>query len=221
MRIQAFVFDLDGVITDTAEFHYLAWKRLADEEAIPFTRAENEALRGVSRQESLNRLLNGRALSNAQAEDWMARKNHYYRGFLSKLTPADILPGVGEFLDAACEIGLKLAIASASKNARFVLERLALDERFDVIGDGCSVSKPKPSPDLFVWVAEQLKIPASDTVVFEDAEAGIDAAQAAGCLTVGVGGSQVRHADMHLPAGLENVEVATVLTRLEAVRSTP
>lgn len=219
MPIHAFVFDLDGVVTDTAEYHYRAWKRLADEKGIPFTRADNEALRGVSRRESLRRLLNGRDLTEAQAQDWMARKNSYYRGYLPGLTPADILPGVTGFLDEAHSVGLQLAIASASRNARFALNRLELTQRFDVIGDGHSVREPKPSPDLFIWVADQLGVAPESAVVFEDAEAGVDAAKLEGCYTVGMGNAQVGHADIHLPGGLKGARVERILTRLEAVRS--
>ena len=220
MPIHAFVFDLDGVITDTAEYHYLAWKRLAEENSIPFTRADNEALRGVSRRESLHRLLNGRVIADEQAEAWMARKNACYREHLNRLTPAAILPGVVAFLDEARATGLHLAVASASKNARFVLDRLKLTARFDVIGDGHLVSQPKPSPDLFFWVADQLKVAPETSVVFEDSEAGVDAARIAGSYTVGIGNANVSHADFHLPQGLAGVRVETILTRLEAVRST-
>lgn len=219
MPIHAFVFDLDGVVTDTAEYHYRAWKRLADETGIPFTRADNEALRGVSRRESLRRLLNGREITQAQAQDWMARKNSYYQDYLPRLTPADILPGVTGLLDEAHGAGLQLAIASASRNARFVLDRLELTRRFDVIGDGHSVNEPKPSPDLFIWVADQLGVAPGSAVVFEDAEAGVDAAKLAGCCTVGIGYAQVGHADIHLPDGLKTARVERILTRLGAVRS--
>ena len=177
MTICAFIFDLDGVITDTAEYHYRAWKTLADAERIPFAREDNDALRGVSRQESLKRLLNGREISESTAEQWLARKNAHYREYIDRLTPADRLPGVTAFLNAARAAGLKLAIASASKNARHVLERLELTEYFNVIGDGYSVANPKPAPDLFVWVTEALQVRASESVVFEDAAAGIDAAK--------------------------------------------
>lgn len=221
MAIGAFVFDLDGVITDTAEFHYLAWKRLADEENIPFSREDNEALRGVSRRESLNLLLNGRVISEETVQAWMTRKNGYYLEYLNSLTPDAHLPGVTDFLDSAQAVRLKLGIGSASKNARLVLERLELTRYFDVIGDGYSVNNPKPSQDLFVWVAGGLRINVTEIVVFEDAKAGIDAAKQAGCLTVGIGNANVSHADILLPNGLEKARVDSVLNQLEAVRSTP
>ena len=221
MPIRAFVFDLDGVITDTAEYHYRAWKKLAEAEGLAFTRADNDALRGVSRRESLRRLLKDREISEFTAQQWLVRKNAHYLEYIDLLTSKDRLPGVTAFLKAAREAGLKLGIASASKNARLVLERLGLIRQFDVIGDGHSVAKPKPAPDLFIWVADALQVRASDSVVFEDAEAGIDAAKSAGCLTVGIGKASINHADIHLPGGLENTNPDTLISQLEAVRSIP
>ena len=220
MAIRAFIFDLDGVITDTAEYHYRAWKRLADAEGIPFAREDNAALRGVSRQESLRRLLNGRELSPSATQEWLARKNGWYLEYIDRLTPADRLPGVTAFLYAARQLRLKLAIASASKNARLALERLALTDCFDVIGDGNSVAKPKPAPDLFVWAANALGVSVDESVVFEDAEAGVDAAKRAGCLTVGIGNAGVDQADIHLPSGLRDARPEQILSQLGALRST-
>jgi len=219
MAIRAFIFDLDGVITDTAEYHYRAWKRLANEEGIPFTREDNEALRGVSRRESLRRLLKGRELPTPATEQWLARKNAYYLEYIDRLAPADRLPGVTAFLEAARRARLKLAIASASKNARLVLDRLELMDCFDVIGDGDSVAMPKPAPDLFVWVMSALQVSAGESVVFEDAEAGVDAAKSAGCLTVGIGSANVNHADLQLLSGLRNARPKLILSQLEALRS--
>jgi len=220
MAIRAFVFDLDGVITDTAEYHYRAWKRLADDERIPFTREDNDALRGVSRQESLSRLLTRRSISESLSQDCLPPNNPHSLEYINQLSPKDRLPGVTAFLNATRGAGLKLGIASASKNARLVLERLGLTGRFDVIGNGHSVANPKPAPDLFLWVAEALQVPASESLVFEDAEAGIDAAKCAGCLTVGIGKAKVNHADIYLPNGLENANPAAILSQLEADRST-
>ncbi len=184
---QAFIFDLDGVLTDTAEYHFRAWKRLADEEGISFTRADNEKLRGVSRRQSLLLLLKGHPLTEVQMETWMTRKNDYYRTFLSDITPSDLLPGVSVFLAEARNQGIKLGVGSASKNAHDVLVGLGIIDLFAAIGDGFSVSNPKPAPDLFVWVAGRLGVPTPEAVVFEDAEAGIDAALAAGMYAVGIG----------------------------------
>jgi beta-phosphoglucomutase len=213
MDIRAFIFDLDGVITDTAEFHYLAWKRLADEEGIPFTREDNDQLRGVSRRESLLRLLKGRVIAEDAMQAWMTRKNDYYKAYLTDITPDHCLPGVLPFLQAAQAAGLQLGIGSASKNAQEVIERLGLTTMFGVIGDGYSVVNPKPAPDLFVWVSGALRVNVENAVVFEDAEAGIDAAKAAGCRTVGLGTANVQHADLRFD-GLDQVSVADVLARL-------
>lgn len=214
MNIQAFIFDLDGVITDTAEYHYRAWKRLADEESIPFTREDNEALRGVSRRESLNRMLKGRPIDEKTAQAWMDRKNEYYREFLGQITPHDRLPGVTEFLASAKAQGIKLGLGSASRNARDVLEKLELVDQLDAIGNGYSVVNTKPAPDLFVWVAGALGVNPSTAVVFEDAEAGIDAALAGGFWSVGVGTSNIAHA--HITAsGLDSITVSDVLVRIK------
>lgn len=218
MPIRGFIFDLDGVITDTAEFHYQSWQRLADEEGLPFTRQDNEALRGVSRRESLNRLLKGKVVDEATAQDYMARKNRYYREYLQRMTPADLLPGVETFLKDARAAGIKLAIGSASKNARDALEKLEILPYFDAIGDGYSVVNTKPAPDLFLWTAGRLDVPPDEAVVFEDAEAGIDAALAGAFWTVGVGSSTIQHAHM-VVAGLVEVTVTELLDQLRQLHS--
>lgn len=211
--ITAFIFDLDGVITDTAEFHFLAWKRLADEEGIAFTREDNEQLRGVSRRESLNRMLKGRPIDEATAQAWMERKNVYYKDFLKEITPQHALPGVPQFLGEARAAGLKLGLGSASKNAHEVLERLRLKDAFDAIGDGYSVVNSKPAPDLFIWVAGRLDVPPTEAVVFEDAEAGIDAALKGGFRAVGIGTSSIQHAHL-VASGLGALKAREVLERL-------
>ena len=214
MAIEAFLFDLDGVITDTAEYHYRAWKRLADEEKVPFTREDNEHLRGVSRLESLRLLLKGRTLTDDQMQDWMERKNNYYRAYLSEVTPADLLPGVGAFLQEAKAAGIKLGLGSASKNAVDVIRNLGVSPLFDAIGDGFSVSNSKPAPDLFIWVAGRLNVYPARSVVFEDAEAGIEAALKAGMFTVGIGPAErVGKAHMIIP-GFTGVSVAQVLEKM-------
>src|SRR5512135_1743426 len=124
--IRAFLFDLDGVLTDTSEFHFLAWKRLADEEGLPFTRKDNEALRGVGRRESLDLILNGKKISDDTAAAWMERKNNYYLELVKSMTPGDWLPGAAELLNELRQAGIKYAIVSSSKNTPLVLERLRL-----------------------------------------------------------------------------------------------
>ena len=214
-EIRAFMFDLDGVITDTAEFHYQSWKRLSEEVGIPFTRDDNEMLRGVSRRESLNRILKGRPIDEATAQEWMDRKQGYYLGFLETIKPEAALPGVRDLLNEAQGMGIKLAVASASRNARPVLEKLELISMFDAIGDGYSVVHTKPAPDLFLWTAGRLDVTPLQAIVFEDAEAGIDAALKGGFWTVGLGTADVSRAHVRLP-NLDGVRVADVLAKVTA-----
>jgi beta-phosphoglucomutase len=185
--IAAVIFDLDGVLTDTAEYHFQAWKRLADEEGIPFSRADNEALRGVSRRKSLEILLKGRPVTEEQAQELMARKNRYYQELIRHMTPDDLLPGVAELLGELRAMGLKVAVATVSKNARAVLDGLQLWEAIDSLSDGYSVGRSKPAPDLFLHAAQQIGVPPSQCLVVEDAAAGIEAAQAAGMHTLALG----------------------------------
>jgi beta-phosphoglucomutase len=218
LEIHAFIFDLDGVITDTAELHYLSWKRLADEENLPFTREDNEHLRGVSRRESLSRLLKGRPIDEETALAWMTRKNRYYRDYLQRLTPADRLPGVVEFLNDARAAGIRIGLGSASRNARDVLERLELLPTFDAVGDGNSVVNTKPAPDLFLWVAGRLNVSPLQAVVFEDAEAGIDAALAGGFWTVGIGTANIHRAHVVVPS-LAETNVDAILAQINAAQA--
>lgn len=215
LDIRGLIFDLDGVITDTAEFHYLSWKRLTEEQGIPFTRADNEDLRGVSRRESLNRILKGTPISEERAEHLMMLKNDYYAAYLEHITPANRLPGVTALLDEARAAGLKLGIGSASRNAKAVLERLDLTGYFDAIGDGYCVVHTKPAPDLFLWVAGRMNIYPQQAIVFEDAEAGIDAALAGGFWAVGVGSSKIRHA--HITTPTMDVRLDSVLAQLAEI----
>jgi beta-phosphoglucomutase len=194
-RHRAVIFDLDGVITDTAEFHYLGWQRLADEEGIPFDRGANEALRGLSRRESLLAMLGERVVPDAQLLEWMERKNDYYVASLGDMGPEDALPGAVELIEDARSRGLKVAIGSSSKNARLVLDKLGLSDAFDAVADGNSVERAKPAPDLFLAAADLLGVGPEECIVVEDAESGVDAALAAGMTAVGVGpADRVGHA---------------------------
>ncbi len=217
-EIRAFIFDLDGVITDTADYHFLAWKRLAEEENIPFTRQDNEQLLGVSRRESLNRMLRGRPIDEDTAQAWMQRKNDYYQEHLQHLTAADRLPGVTTFLHEARSAGLLLGVGSASKNTRDVLKRLELLDFFDAVGDGHSVVNTKPAPDVFLWVAGRLNVSPVQAVVFEDAKAGIEAALNGGFWAVGVGSATVSQAHVSIPK-LGQTSVREVVEQLNALAS--
>jgi len=181
------IFDLDGVLTDTSELHYLAWKRLADEERIPFTRADNEALRGIPRRESLLLILKDRKVSKTKFTEMMERKNRYYVESISSLTKSDLLPGARELLESLRASGVKTAVGSASKNAKGVIEKLGIASLFDAVADGSSVKRQKPAPDLFLHSASLLRIPAGQCAVFEDAAAGIEAARAGGMWAIGIG----------------------------------
>ncbi|OGO26658.1 MAG: beta-phosphoglucomutase [Chloroflexi bacterium RBG_16_54_11] len=211
---KGFIFDLDGVLVDTAELHYRAWKRLADEEGLPFDRQENEALRGISRRESLLLILKGRPVPEEKLQEWMECKNRYYLGFIQRLTPRDCLPGTRELLLEIRQAGLKSAIGSASKNSRQVIEKLGLGSLVDAISDGYSVEKAKPAPDLFLHAAAQLGLTPSECVVVEDAEAGIEAALAGGFRSIGLGPkARVGKADLVLPS-LEGVHLQQILAAL-------
>ncbi len=198
--IQGFIFDLDGVLTNTAEYHYRAWQKLADEENIPFDRQANEALRGVSRRESLQIIIGSRAYSDEAIGEMMDRKNRYYVDSIQSITPQDVLPGAVELLDELRQSGLKIAIGSASKNAKTVIEKLGIADRIDVITDGDSVEHSKPAPDLFQFAASQLGLEPQHCVVVEDATVGITAALAAGMWAIGLGElAQVGKAHIVLP----------------------
>lgn len=212
--LRGFIFDLDGVLTDTADFHYRAWKRLADEEGLPFTREANEHLRGVPRRESLLLILHGRPYPEDKILEMMDRKNRYYLEFIKEISPRDVLPGARELLEEIRAAGLKTALGSASKNAREVVERLGIGSLFDAIADGHSVARQKPAPDLFLHAAAQLGLLPAECVVVEDAAAGIEAARAGGFRTVGLGPPQrVGQAEVVLPA-LNGVRLAELLRRL-------
>lgn len=187
MEPKAIIFDLDGVLTDTAEYHYLAWKRLADEEGLPFDRTMNERLRGISRRNSLEIILDGGDVSEERIAEMMARKNTYYVAMLQQITPENLLPGALKLLQELKTAGVKIAIGSASKNARTVLERLGILPLLDAIADGHSVIHPKPAPDLFLAAAQAMAEAPATCAVIEDAAAGIDAALAAGMWAIGLG----------------------------------
>ncbi|AZO93144.1 beta-phosphoglucomutase [Halocella sp. SP3-1] len=186
-EIKAVIFDLDGVLTDTAEYHYQSWKKLAQEEGISFTREDNEQLRGVTRRQSLEILLKGKTLPEDKMEELMVKKNEYYQELINNITMEDLIPGVEELLNQLQEEGYKLAVASASRNARTVIENLEIGKKFQLIADGYSVKNNKPAPDLFLYAAEELEVEPEECIVIEDAESGIEAALAAGMHTVGIG----------------------------------
>ena len=209
---QAIIFDLDGVLTDTSEYHYRAWKRLADEEGIPFTREDNDAhLRGVSRRESLMYILRGRQVTEAQIQEMMDRKNRYYTDMIESMSPNDLVEGGRQLLQDIRNAGIKMAIASASKNCRTVLQRLDILHVFDGVADGYSVTHTKPAPDLFIYAAGLTTIPTSACLGVEDADAGIEAIKDAGMQALGIGPQERFHrADKVLPT-LANKSLQDIL----------
>lgn len=190
MRPQAFIFDLDGVLTDTARLHYLAWKRLSDELGLQFDEQQNEALKGVSRLGSFEIILanNGKseAYTLAQKEALAERKNEYYRALVETLTEEDILPGIAELLGELRKAGIPTAVASVSKNAPRVLERIGLADTFDVVADAARIRRSKPDPEIFLTCAEQLGVEPSACIGIEDSQAGIDAIVHGGMYAVGI-----------------------------------
>lgn len=187
--IRGFLFDLDGVLVDTAQYHFLAWQRMAAELGIHFGEAENEQLKGVSRAESLNRILawGGKSLSDAEKQRWMTLKNDWYLELVRGMPADDYLPGAHEFLRASRAAGIKVALGSASKNAPLILERLGWIPLFDALVDGNVVTASKPDPEVFLEGARRLGLKPEECVVFEDSEAGVEAARRGGMKVVGIG----------------------------------
>ncbi len=189
MEIKACLFDLDGVLVDTAKYHFTAWRELARHLGFEFTEKDNERLKGVSRMRSLEILLEvgNIEVSNAEKEHFAAAKNEKYVELINRMTPGEILPGVESFLSDIKRLGIKTALGSASKNSPLIMEKTGLSKYFDAIVDGNIISKAKPDPEVFLKGAELLHIDPEYCIVFEDAVAGIEAALNAGMRCVGIG----------------------------------
>jgi kojibiose phosphorylase len=209
-HIRGFIFDLDGVLTDTQELHFLSWKRVCGEEGIPFDHETSDRLRGIPRVAALDVILNGLPADDAARESMLTRKASYYLGYVDQLAHQVRLPGVTRFLDEARKAGLRLGVGSASVIARHVLHKVGLAGHFSAIGDGKTVNAHKPAPDIFLWVADQLGLQPAEIIVFEDGAAGIEAALAGGFWTVGIGDRFVRHAHL-IAAGFDALTVEEVL----------
>lgn len=186
-EIKAFIFDLDGVITDTAELHYKAWQQMADEEGYFFNREVNEKLRGVSRRASLEIILDGKVIEESKMEELMEKKNNDYKVLLETISAKDILEGVEDLLKDLRSRGIKVALASASRNAKPILTKLGILDLFDAIGDGNSVMRAKPEPDVFIHAAGQVRVDVENCLVVEDAEAGVAGALVCGMKAIGIG----------------------------------
>lgn len=209
-NLSACLFDLDGVIVDTAKYHFIAWCEIARELGFEFTERDNERLKGVSRTRSLEILLEvGKVDLNTAAKVALAeKKNALYLTYVMKMTPAEILPGADDFLNACRHAGYKTALATASRNAAVIIELLKIEALFDVVVDGNKVTHTKPDPEVFLNCAKELGLAPGACAVFEDAEAGITAAHAGGMLAIGIGDREVlREADLVVP-GLSEISLA-------------
>ena len=189
MGLKGIIFDLDGVIVSTDEQHYLGWQALADRLGIPFSREVNSRFRGVSRMACMNILeeLGGKHYTDSEKIAYADWKNEYYRELLDQMSPADLSQEVRSTLDALRARGLKLAVGSSSKNAKFILQRIGLSDYFDAVSDGTNISRSKPDPEVFLKAAEYLGLAPSDCLVVEDAVSGVEAAHAGGMKAATVG----------------------------------
>ncbi|MDT8886903.1 beta-phosphoglucomutase [Aquirufa regiilacus] len=192
MMYKACLFDLDGVLVDTAIYHFQAWKNLGKQFGYELTEEQNEQLKGVSRVESLNKILDWANYTATQEEKsvWLIEKNEDYLRLISNMNPSEILPGVLSFLEQIKALGYKIALGSASKNAEIILDKTGLTPWFDLIIDGNKVSKSKPDPEVFLKGAEGLGIAPEECIVFEDAQAGVEAAKAGNMKAIGIGESE-------------------------------
>ncbi|WP_313469241.1 beta-phosphoglucomutase [Carnobacterium sp.] len=218
--IKGFVFDLDGVLTDTAEYHYLAWQELGEKIGISFDREFNEQLKGISRMDSLDRILAYGHKSNLYSEEKKLiladEKNEDYKKLITQITSADLLPGITELLMDLKKAEMKLALASASKNGPVILERLGIADVFDAVIDPATLLHGKPDPEIFIKGAEQLGLRPEECVGIEDAEAGIEAINAAGMFSVGVGNEQsMKAADLFVATTID-LKLSTILAAAQS-----
>lgn len=216
LDIRALIFDMDGVIADTLDLHYRAWLRLTQEEGVSFTPEDNDALRGLSRADSVAYVFRDRAPDGAVTEALMARKNAYFHELLARMTPADRLPGVAALIDEARGRGLRVGLASSSQNVDAVLDKLHMASAFDVIADRFSVVNTKPAPDVFLWTAGRLNVSPLHALVFEDSTVGVTAARAGGFRVVGIGDAQIVGAAHVVVPSLAGVTLDALISRLES-----
>lgn len=220
MRIGACIFDLDGVIVDTAVYHFLAWKRLADQLGIPFTKEDNERLKGVSRMASLEIILEigGRKLNDNRKQEYATLKNNWYIDYISKMTSDEILPGSLRFINELRDVNVRVAIGSASKNTPLILKQVGILELFDAVADGNNVRNAKPDPEVFYKAASMLGIKPENCVVFEDAIAGVQAALNAGMMCIGVGSANILTKAHFVVSGLNEMNIEKLLTIEKDIR---
>jgi beta-phosphoglucomutase len=209
MSLKACIFDLDGVIVDTAKYHYLAWKKLTVMLNIHFNEKDNERLKGVSRMASLDIILEiGRVtLDEKKKDEYAALKNEWYLDYIRRMTPDEILPGSLELISELKNAGIKVALGSASKNTPLILERLGIEKLFDAVADGNVVSKAKPDPEVFNEAARMVGVAPEDCVVFEDALAGVEAALNAGMFCIGIGSEKILTDAHYVVSGLDKINL--------------
>jgi len=209
MSLKACIFDLDGVIVDTAKYHYLAWKKLAVILNIQFNEKDNERLKGVSRIASLDIILElgGIKTDEKKKAEYAAMKNEWYLDYIRRMTPDEILPGSLELISELKNAGIKVALGSASKNTPLILERLGIEKLFDAVADGNVVTKAKPDPEVFIKAAKMVGVAPEDCVVFEDAVAGVKAAINAGMLCVGIGSGKILTDAHYVISGLDKLNL--------------
>ncbi len=210
MQITACIFDLDGVIVDTARYHFLAWKRLTDQLGILFTEEDNERLKGVSRMASLEIILEigNRRLDENRKQEYATLKNNWYIEYIKKMTPDEILPGCLPFIKELRNANFRIAIGSASKNTPMILERVGIQGLFDAVADGNTISKAKPDPEVFLKAAEMTGVKPGNCIVFEDAVAGVQAALNAGMLCIGIGSPKILTEAHFVVSGLSEMNLA-------------
>ena len=209
MSLKACIFDLDGVIVDTAKYHYLAWKKLAVILNVQFNEKDNERLKGVSRIASLDIILElgGIKTDEKKKAEYAAMKNEWYLDYIRRMTPDEILPGSLELISELKNAGIKVALGSASKNTPLILERLGIEKLFDAVADGNVVTKAKPDPEVFIKAAKMVGVAPEDCVVFEDAVAGVKAAINAGMLCVGIGSGKILTDAHYVISGLDKLNL--------------
>ncbi len=214
--MKACIFDMDGVIVDSAKYHFLAWQRLAQELSITFTEQDNEALKGLSRVDSLERILTKGhlELDNNTKLALMDKKNAWYLEYISNMQPEEVLPGVRSFLQELKDNNLKIALGSSSKNAKLILEKCDLEHFFDSIIDGTKVTFSKPDPEVFLRGATEMEVSPKECVVFEDAIAGVEAANKGGFFAIGVGEQNALPKAQFVIPGFQNFSLQDLVSHL-------
>jgi len=214
MQILGCIFDLDGVIVDTAKYHYQAWKVLANQIGIEFSEKDNERLKGVSRMESLEIILEigNVKLSNEKKNEYATLKNKWYVDYINKMTPDEILPGCVEFITELRNAGILVAIGSASKNTPLILKKVGIGRLFDAVADGNIVNKAKPDPEVFIKASDLLGVNPENCIVFEDAIAGVKAAINAGMKCIGIGSQNVLAEAHYVISGLNEMSLSKLIT---------